>query len=52
MITIHHNFAPSQFKWLWAKYVHSGNDTRHCTACIKGQYSKKFSATSNPKMLS
>lgn len=51
MITIHHNFSPSQFKWLWAKYVHGGDDTRHCTACIKGRYSKKFSATSNPKML-
>lgn len=51
MITIHHNFDPSKFKWLWAKYVHGGDDTRHCTTCIKGRYSKKFSGTSNKDML-
>lgn len=51
MITIHHNFTPSRFKWLWAKYVNSGDITKHCTACIKGIYSKKFSATSNKNMV-
>lgn len=51
MITIKHNFNPSKFKWLWAKYVYAGDVTKHCTACIKGKYSKKFSGTSNKNML-
>lgn len=50
MLVIHHNFIPSRFMWLWAKYVHAGDDTCHCTACIKGPYSKKFSGTSNKDM--
>lgn len=50
MITIHHNFEPKRFMWLWAKYVKAGNIDKHCTACMIGAYSKKFSETSNPKM--
>lgn len=51
MITIHHNFDPKKFMWLWAKYVKAGNIDKHCTACLIGSYSKKFSGTSNLKML-
>ncbi len=51
MVTIHHNFDPSKFKWLWAKYVKAGNLDKHCTACLKGAYSKRFSGTSNKEML-
>ncbi|SCN25612.1 hypothetical protein N3C_2396 [Clostridium sp. N3C] len=43
MIKIIHNIDSSKFKWLWAKYVVSGDDSKHCTNCIKGKYSKKFS---------
>lgn len=43
MIRIKHNLDSSKFKWLWAKYVTAGNDKKHCTNCIKGKYSKKFS---------
>lgn len=51
MITLGHNIEPAQFKWLWAKYVKAGNIEKHCTACMIGPYSKKFSAATNPKML-
>ena len=51
MITIHHNFDEKQFKWLWAKYVKAGNIEKHCTACLIGPYSKKFSGTSNHDLL-
>ena len=43
MIKIKHNFDSSKFKWLWSKYVAEGNDKKHCTNCLKGKYSKKFS---------
>lgn len=43
MIKIKHNFDSSKFKWLWSKYVVGGNDGKHCTNCLKGKYSKKFS---------
>ena len=52
MITIHHNFDETQFKWLWAKYVKAGNISKHCTASLIGQYSKKFSGSSNNNLLS
>lgn len=29
--------------WLWAKYVRSVNDQQHCTACLRGPYSKRLS---------
>lgn len=51
MITIHHNFDEKKFKWLWAKYVKAGNIEKHCTACLIGPYSKKFSGTSNHDLL-
>lgn len=50
MITIEHNLYPKHFRWLWAKYVISGNATKHCTNSIRGVYSKKFSKTSNPNL--
>ncbi len=52
MIKIHHNFDETKFKWLWAKYVKAGNIEKHCTASMLGQYSKKFSGTSNKNLLS
>ena len=51
MITIHHNFDETKFKWLWAKYVKAGNIEKHCTASMIGQYSKKFSGTSNKDLI-
>lgn len=51
MITIHHNFDETKFKWLWAKYVKAGNIEKHCTACLIGPYSKKFSGSSNHNLL-
>ena len=51
MITIHHNFDEKKFKWLWAKYVKAGNIEKHCTACLIGPYSKKFSGSSNHNLL-
>jgi hypothetical protein len=42
MIEITHNFDPAQFIWLWSKYVTGLNDRYHCTNCIRGRYSKKF----------
>lgn len=52
MIKIRHNFDETKFKWLWAKYVKEGNVEKHCTACLKGPYSKKFSGASNKNLLS
>ncbi len=52
MITIHHNFDETQFKWLWARYVKAGNLEKHCVNCIPGVYSKKFSGSSNLDLLS
>jgi hypothetical protein len=48
MIEIVHNFDPSQFRWLWAKYVTGFNDRYHCTNSIRGRYSRKFSKN-NPE---
>ncbi|MGL5149089.1 MAG: hypothetical protein ACRC7N_00745, partial [Clostridium sp.] len=44
MIIVRHNLKRDKFKWLWSKYVVGGNDEKHCTASLKGKYSKKFSA--------
>lgn len=52
MITIRHNFDETKFKWLWARYVKSGNIEKHCVNSIPGTYSKKFSGTSNHDLLS
>ena len=43
MIQITHNFDPRKFMWLWAKYVIGFNEKYHCTNCIRGPYSRKFS---------
>ncbi len=43
MIEVEHNFDPSKFRWLWAKYVTGLNVRYHCTNCITGRYSKQFS---------
>lgn len=43
MIKIKHNFEKEKFMWLWSKYVVGVNDKKHCTNCLKGKYSKKFS---------
>lgn len=51
MITIHHNFDPEQFEWLWAKYVNGGNISQHCFICLKGTQSKKFSKAYNPDLV-
>jgi len=48
MIEIVHNFDPSRFMWLWAKYVTGFNDKHHCTNSIRGRYSRKFSKN-NPE---
>ena len=37
---------------VWAKYVTAANIEKHCTACLKGPYSKNFSGTSNKDLLS
>jgi hypothetical protein len=42
-IVIEHNLDPARFMWLWAKYVRGIDDTKHCTACLKGWYSKRLS---------
>lgn len=52
MITIHHNFDETKFKWLWARYVKAGNIDKHCVNSIPGAYSKKFSGASNHDLLS
>ncbi|GAH17667.1 unnamed protein product [marine sediment metagenome] len=49
-VKINHNFDPSKFKWLWSKYVKSFNDGNHCTKCLRGKYSRKFSKKSNPNL--
>lgn len=43
IVKVKHNLDSNKFMWLWSKYVNAGNDTKHCTACLKGAYSKKFS---------
>lgn len=50
-VIIEHNFIPDKFMWLWAKYAKGFNWEKHCTACVKGNYSKKFSKTSNPELI-
>lgn len=51
MIEIKHNFDSSKFMWLWAKYVKAGNIDKHCTGCLIGPYSKRFSGTINKELL-
>ncbi len=34
--------------WLWAKYVVGFNEKYHCTNCLRGRYSHRFSKARNP----
>jgi hypothetical protein len=47
-VVIRHNFTPNDFMWLWAKYVVGFNEKYHCTNCIRGRYSYRFSKARNP----
>lgn len=49
-IVIRHNFAPDAFMWLWAKYVVGFNERYHCTNCLRGRYSHRFSKARNPRL--
>ena len=42
-IQLRHNLVREKYMWLWAKYVENINDQKHCTKCLRGRYSKKFS---------
>jgi hypothetical protein len=46
-IIIRHNFTPDAFMWLWAKYVVGFNERYHCTNCLRGRYSHRFSKARN-----
>lgn len=46
---LHHNLRPSAFMWLWAKYVRSFQEGKHCTHAILGPYSKILSGH-NPRL--
>ena len=48
-IILHHDFQPKRFHWLWAKYVNGTTAAHHCTNCLRGRYSRRFSAH-NPGM--
>lgn len=50
-IVIQHNFTPDDFMWLWAKYVVSFNERYHCTNCLCGRYSHRFSKARNPQLV-
>jgi len=47
-VVIRHNFTPNDFMWLWAKYVVGFNEQYHCTNCLRGRYSRRFSKARNP----
>jgi hypothetical protein len=47
-VVIRHNFTPDHFMWLWAKYVVGFNEKYHCTNCLRGRYSDRFSKARNP----
>lgn len=49
-IIIRHNFTPDDFMWLWAKYVVGFNERYHCTNCLRGPYSRRFSKARNPNL--
>lgn len=49
-IAIRHNFKPDEFMWLWAKYVVGFNARCHCTNCLRGRYSHRFSKARNPHL--
>jgi hypothetical protein len=49
-IIIRHNFKPEAFMWLWAKYAVGFNERYHCTNCLRGRYSSRFSRAKNPSL--
>jgi hypothetical protein len=49
-ILIRHNFTPDAFMWLWAKYAVGFNERYHCTNCLRGRYSHRFSKARNPHL--
>ena len=49
-VIIRHNFTPADFMWLWAKYVVGFNDRYHCTNCLLGPYSARFSKAKNARL--
>jgi hypothetical protein len=49
-VGIWHNFTPDDFMWLWAKYVVGFNEKYHCTNCVSGRYSHRFSKARNPQL--
>ena len=49
-VIIRHNFTPDDFMWLWAKYVVGFNERYHCTNCLRGPYSARFSKAKNPSL--
>ena len=49
-VIIRHNFTPADFMWLWAKYVLGFNDQYHCTNCLRGPYSARFSKAKNHRL--
>jgi len=46
-----HNLRPPPFVWLWSKYVRGTNDAQHCTASLRGTYSRKLTRL-NPALAS
>jgi hypothetical protein len=50
-VELRHNLDPSAFVWLWAKYVRGVNPAQHCTASLRGWYSTRLSAASNPDLV-
>lgn len=50
-VIISHNFVPDDFMWLWAKYVVGFNELYHCTNCLRGRYSSRFSKARNPGLV-
>jgi hypothetical protein len=50
-VIIRHNFVPDDFMWLWAKYVVGFNERYHCTNCLRGRYSSRFSKARNPGLV-
>ncbi len=49
-VKLFHNLDGAAFMWLWSKYVRAINDKKHCTACLRGPYSKRLSRH-NPELL-
>jgi hypothetical protein len=49
-VIIRHNFTPDDFMWLWAKYVVGFNESYHCTNCLRGPYSARFSKAKNARL--